>query len=45
METILNSVEDKISNNCLRYHFRNNTRFINLNISLNNMIVYNFFLI
>ena len=43
MEIILNSNENKISNNCLRYNLKNNTRFINQNISLTNMIFYNFF--
>ena len=43
MELILNSNERKISNNCLRYYFKNNTRFVNQNISLTNMIFYNFF--
>ena len=43
MEIILNSNEHKISNNCLRYNFKNNTRFINQNISLTNIIFYNFF--
>ena len=43
MEIILNSNGQKISNNCLRYYFKNNTRFINQNISLTNMIFYNFF--
>ena len=43
MELILNSNEHKVSNNCLRYYFKNNTRFINQNISLTNMIFYNFF--
>ena len=43
MEIILNSNENKISNYCLRYNFKNNTRFINQNISLTNMIFYNFF--
>ena len=32
MELILNSNEHKVSNNCLRYNFKNNTRFINQNI-------------
>ena len=43
MEIILNSNEHKVSNNCLRYYFKNNTRFINQNISLTNMIFYYFF--
>ena len=45
MEIILNSNEHKVSNNYLRYYFKNNTRFINQNISLTSMIFYNFFLI
>ena len=43
MELILNSNEHKISDNCLRYYFKNNTRFINQNTSLTNMTFYNFF--
>ena len=43
MEITLNSNEHKVSNNCLRYYFKNNTRFINQNISLTSMIFYNFF--
>ena len=43
MELILNSNEHKISNNCLRYNFKQRIRFINQNISLTNMIFYNFF--
>ena len=43
MEIILNSNEHKVSSNCLRYYFKNNTRFINQNISLTNMVFYNFF--
>ena len=43
MELILNSNEHKITHNCLRYCFKNDTRFINQNISLTNMIFYNFF--
>ena len=44
MELILNSNEHKIPDSCSRYYFKNNTRFINQNISLTNMIFYNFFL-
>ena len=44
MELILNSNEHKVSDNCFRYYFKNNSRFINQNISLTNMILYNFFL-
>ena len=43
MELILNSNEHKVSNNCLRYNFKQPIRFINQNISLTNMIFYNFF--
>ena len=43
MEIILNSNEHKISDNCLRYYFKQNTRFINKNISLTSMIFYNYF--
>ena len=43
MEIILNSNEHKINDNCLRYNFKQPIRFINQNISLTNMIFYNFF--
>ena len=43
MEIILNSNENKINDNCLRYNFKQPIRFINQNISLTNMIFYNFF--
>ena len=43
MELILNSNEHKISNNCLRYDFKQPVRFNNQHISLTNMIFYNFF--
>ena len=43
MEIILNSVENKINNNCLRYNFKQLIRFNNRYISLTNMIFYNFF--
>ena len=43
MELILNTNEHKISNNCLRYTLKQPIRFINQNISLTNMIFYNFF--
>ena len=43
MEIILNSDEHEINNNCLRYNFKQPIRFINQNISLTNMIFYNFF--
>ena len=42
MELILNSNEHKISDNCLRYYCKNNTRFINQNISLIMDICLNF---
>ena len=43
MEIILNSNENKINDNCLRYNFKQPIRFINQNISLTNLIFYNFF--
>ena len=43
MVIILNSNEHEISNNCLRYNFKQSIRFINQNISLADMIFYNFF--
>ena len=43
MEIILNSNENKINGNCLRYKFKNPIRFNNQYISLTNMIFYNFF--
>ena len=43
MELILNSNEHKVSNNCLRYNFKQPVRFNNQHISLTNMIFYNFF--
>ena len=43
MELILNSNEHKINGNCFRYYFKRPIRFINQNISLTNMIFYNFF--
>ena len=43
MKIILNSNENKINDNCLRYYFKQPIRFINQNISLTNMIFYNFF--
>ena len=43
MEIILNSNENKIYDNCLRYNFKNPIRFNNQYISLTNMIFYNFF--
>ena len=43
MEIILNSNENKINDNCLRYNFKHPIRFNNQYISLTNMIFYNFF--
>ena len=43
MEIILNSNENKMNDNCLRYNFKQPIRFINQNISLTNMIFHNFF--
>ena len=43
MEIILNSNENKINDNCLRYNFKHTIRFNNQYISLTNMIFYNFF--
>ena len=43
MEIILNSNENKINDNCLRYNFKQPIRFNNQYISLTNMIFYNFF--
>ena len=43
MEIILNSVEHKINDNCLRYNFKQPIRFNNEYISLTNMLFYNFF--
>ena len=43
MEIILNSNENKINDNCLRYNFKQPIRFNNLYISLTNMIFYNYF--
>ena len=43
MEIIHNSNENKTKNNCLRYNFKQPIGFINQNISLTNMIFYNFF--
>ena len=34
MEYILNSNDHKVTNNCLRYNFKNPIRFINQKISL-----------
>ena len=43
MEIILNSVEHKINDNCLRYNFKQPIGFNNEYVSLTNMIFYNFF--
>ena len=43
MEYILNSNDHKVTNNCLRYNFKNQIRFINQKISLVSIIFYNYF--
>ena len=43
MEYILNSNDHKVSNNCLRYNFKNQIRFINQKISLMSIVFYNYF--
>ena len=43
MEYTLNSNDHKVTNNCLRYYFRNPIRFINQKISLTSIIFYNYF--
>ena len=43
MEYILNSNDHKVTNNCLRYNFKNPIRFINQKISLMSMVYYNYF--
>ena len=43
MEYIFNSNDHKVTNNCLRYNFKNPTRFINQKISLMSIISYNYF--
>ena len=43
MEYILNSNDHKVTNNCLRYNFRNPIRFINQEISIMEMVFYNYF--
>ena len=43
MEYILNSNEHKVTNNCLRYDFKNPIRLINQKISLMSIIFYNYF--
>ena len=42
-EFILNSNEHKINDNTLRFDFKKPIRFTNSNISLTNMIFYNYF--
>ena len=42
-EFILNSNEHKINNNALRFDFKKTIRFTDSNISLSNMIFYNYF--
>ena len=42
-EFILNSNQHKINDNTLRFNFKKPVRFINSNISLTNMIFYNYF--
>ena len=42
-EFILNSNLHKINNNTLRFNFKKPVRFVNSNISLTNMIFYNYF--
>ena len=43
MVYILNSNDHKVTNNCLRYDFKNPIRFINQKISLMSIIFYNYF--
>ena len=43
MEYILNSNDHKVTNNCLRYNFKNPIRFINQKILLMSIIFYNYF--
>ena len=43
MEYILNSNDHKVTNNFLRYYFRNPIRFINQKISIMETIFYNYF--
>ena len=43
MEYILNSNDHKVTNNCLRYNFKNPIRFINQKISLTSIVFYNYF--
>ena len=43
MEYILNSNDHKVTNNCLRYNFKNPIRFNNQKIALMSIIFYNYF--
>ena len=43
MEYILYGNDHKVTNNCLRYNFKNPIRFINQKISLMSIIFYNYF--
>ena len=43
MEYILNTNDHKVTNNCLRYNFKNPIRFINHKISLMSIVFYNYF--
>ena len=43
MEYILNINDHKVTNNCLRYDFKNPIRFNNQKISLMSIIFYNYF--
>ena len=43
MEYILNSNDHNVTNNCLRYNFKNPIRFINQKISLMSIVFYNYF--
>ena len=43
MEYILNRNDHKVTNNCLRYNFKNPIRFINQKISLMSIVFYNYF--
>ena len=43
MEYILNSNDHKVTNNCLRYNFRNKIRFINQKIGIMEMVFYDYF--
>ena len=43
MEYILNSNDHKVTNNCLRYNFKNPIRFINQKISLMSIVFYDYF--